>query len=899
MNIFNNHLPRKTQLNILLIISMLLFVGFNIGATSATDSYQITFNAQEISGGSSNFGFIFLDGVKLILPCQLSISEGRHSIYYYPADDYQFSEWDSDGLVLGSTSENANIVHVNRSGSIKALYRKGPELDVNIVHPKNNDEVNGSIVSLSVIISHLNTPIANANVSFYINETIVGHGLSNAEGIAILEYPINPFLKYIFEASANKREYIRGSTNSIVFKRLDIYRYYLMTNNGEDIYTSNFYIQAKFYINNYPAADVASSFYLDGNYLGTTFSAANGWTSIRINDISFGNHSWYVIFSKEDIFKIQSDSITFLNYGEILVEIFPSLKNDINFNEEHIITLNTKIYSNGYPINGMNVLYYINNTLFGTKRTNEMGVSSFEYEFKDINEQIVWYSNIVINNEVEIKSKPLQIYSVEYVKPLKISPIYPVSNTMIQPYTPNISLTCEALIEGVPIENVSIYFYINNSYLGLNYTDKSGIATFRFSPRLDGHTYEWFVVGSKENSYLNETMKSSFFYQPIKPQDIYIIYSSTSDDRTNINNTEVVSLQLIWNNGSYVKNRLVDISGNITKSTNKTGWVIFNVKESKVSRIFYKVINVQGEGVNKIYDNKTSSIIWDMIVFQINTTKNRINLGSTLEPNIDAYYEFDKTRFIGEFKYNTFLYSNKPELKTIYVETAEDELYNITTISSNVVNICWDMILFYNKNINNRHPLGETLDIDLEGYYYSDNTSFEGTYQINNNIKNNIAGETTTLNLTIDDVKYRLTKYAIITDDIILDKINVKNYHSSKFPGKIKISIVPTYQSDNSIVNASIRINNKIIPYDPQDNVYKYTSPALFLLNNYYLRVDVDNFEDITMAFTIIHFENIFCLISFSMISFSIASVLLRFSAHSEFGNKWRYLTHFIQKYFN
>ena len=102
------------------------------------------------------------------------MTEGYHSILYYPEDDYTFSEWDSDGPFIGSISENENIVHITGSGSIRVLYNKGPELDVNIVYPKNNDEVDGSIVTLSVLISHLNTPVHNANVSFYINELYIG-----------------------------------------------------------------------------------------------------------------------------------------------------------------------------------------------------------------------------------------------------------------------------------------------------------------------------------------------------------------------------------------------------------------------------------------------------------------------------------------------------------------------------------------------------------------------------------------------------------------------------------------------------------------------------------------------------------------------------------------------------
>ena len=877
-------------------MSLLSIVAFFISFSSAQPSYQISFSAQEISGASSNLGFIFIDGVQYNLSVQLSMTEGYYSILYYSEDDFTFSEWDSDGLVVGSTSENENIVHITRSGSIRALYKKGPELDVNIVHPKNNDEVNGSIVTLSVLISHLNTPIHYANVSFYIDEIYIGDSLSDSQGIALFDHPINPFIQYTFKASAKKREYVSGSSNSVVFKRLDEYRYSLMTNNEEDIFTSNIYLQAHFRINNVPAANVACSFYLDGNYLGTTNSETNGWSSIRIDDIPFGNHSWYVIFSKDDKFSVQSDLISFFNYGEIIVEIFPSLLVDINFNEDHIIILNTKVLSNGYPIFGIDVLYFINNTLFGTKITNRDGISSFKYEFQDINEQVVWFSNIVINNEVEKKSELLSIYSIDYIKPLQITPIYPVSDTTIHPYTQNIQLTCRALINEVPVEDVSIYFYVNSSYIGFNYTDKSGLATFIFSPQLDGHTYEWFVVGSKKNSYLNETMKSSSFYQTIKPQDIRIINSYVSDDRTDINTIEVVSFQLIWDNGSYVKNRLVTVTGDVTGLTNQTGWASFDVTESNVSKMLYKVNAIQGEGVNQIHNQNTTFIIWDMIVINISTANNRINVGSTLEPMVVAFYDYDKSSFEGEYVYNALLYNNEIEFKDIYIKSVVDELYNITTFSSNVINVCWDMIVFYTMDVNKRYQVSETLDLELNGYYSSDNTSFKGTYAINQNLTDLNIGLTKSLNLTISDHKYGLSKYAIVNDEIMLDRIDVKKIQASKYPGKMIISIIPTFQSDNSIVNASITINQKEITYYPEEYVYKFTSPAFFLLKTYYLRVEFDNFDDFRLAFTVIHYENIFCLISFSMFSFSVVSVILRLSPHPKFGNKWRYLKYSIQK---
>lgn len=836
----------------------------------ASPVYTLTLESYETSGSSSNFGIIFVNGVQYSLPNSVDLPEGQYSIFYYSPDEYIFSRWETTGFeTLGPVTTNGNMIQLSSSGTIKARYSQGPQLYIEILSPGNDALIDENIAQIEIRITADNIPIPDSHTNFFINDTLIGTSLSDQAGIARIEYPIEAFKIYFFRVTVQKVGYKNGQSSSVTFKKRDVYRYNLSPDNEENVTDKRLFLRAQFLINNVPASDVNVLVYLDNEYLGSKETAYRGYASFEIVDIEPGSHIWYAIFESQDSFSVRSDEAFFSYYGDIHIISLDTEGEDVDYHNVPELILKTRLLSNAYPIPEMKVYFYVNNATIGYNYTDNNGYSSLLYQFYDTNETIIWHSSVSIQPNVMINSSKRIFQPFMYMPSIETNLMSPSSIKIIESYTEEIILKCNASIDSVPQENIKVDYYVNNNYIGYNYTNDNGLSTYIYNPPYDGAWYGWHVIGSKDNCFTHTSKLNSFYY-PKAPTDISIISTVITDDRCDINSTQYVGYQLVWDDGSYLSDVDVVINDNIIGTTNGSGWVIVPVSHSSIGAVEYDITEILCEGVGVIQCDHYPIIIWDQVVFQLSTNRTLYDVGVNVTPSVLSWYEYDGAPFTGQYFFNMPRISSVTCQQEIYVDRIVDALHNISALRCNKIKIIWDRILLDVLTSQTRYQLGSHYLPSLIGVYEYDKSEFIGSYSIDRDSKPDAVGLFIFGDLDIKDYKYNLTNHIINNVTIVYDNILTKNNIITKYPGKYIFSITPYFSYDGKMLNTTIMVNGNSIKYDAVKCAYVTILNSWSLSHRFDIHIEYDNFDDIDLVKTKLHFENIYCLIGFSLTPISM-----------------------------
>jgi len=236
-----------------------------------------------------------------------------------------------------------------------------------------------------------------------------------------------------------------------------------------------------------------------------------------------------------------------------------------------------------------------------------------------------------------------------------------------------------------------------------------------------------FDAGSGYMFYIDDVKVYKIDYVDIRIPSIVIDLFDVSDSRCDIGSVQTVRLHAKWDNGTDVSNGLIYINGR-EYTTNSGGWIVFNDVSYSVIKKTWRVTAVDCSGVHDYTQVVASpSIIWDRINLTLDLGDDRIDVRTNAKPIWTAFYEYDGSLFQGRVNMKEPLSSQQVGQTTFTVESIQDDLYGLTSFTSNQVDLVWDRVKIIQGGVSGPTiRTGETGSVWFKAVYEYDNEEFTG-----------------------------------------------------------------------------------------------------------------------------------------------------------------------------
>ena len=594
-------------------------------------------------------------------------------------------------------------------------------------------------------------------------------------------------------------------------------------------------------------------FYVNGRLVGTE-DTENGYASITYELTSAKEYKWYVKVEKASY---KSNTSPTWNFDYVIINLKPK---DQEVSDSLPIVLNVKVRYQ--TILSGTASFFLDGDYLGDHEIQINGYASFPVETLSPGLH-KWVVKIDTEKFGTIEPPHEEFYLI-------ISPTanlkYPINDENITKPTTEITLMASVLWENLPVIGSNVSFHVDGLYKGSNKTDDDGIAIYNFYPEEEGRYYKWYVEAEK--AYCNDATSPEWgFFYPIQPPYMEVDETLTTTGRVDINSNQIIGFHLRWENGSDVKGAQVRITDDLTTSTIENGWAHFPVSNPTVCKQIWEIIEVSHPGMGDFKNNVAPPyIIWDKIKIEISIQRLRVDVGTSLNPIYEAYYEYDKDEFVGKIFYDTDLYSDIVQDKDITVQRMTDDKYGLSTFSCNVINVIWDRVCLELDINNDKFQVGSEADISVRKWYEYDNVPFDGNYELNIPLRQNNIGMVTYKIIHITDPRYSLTKFQSNEVSCEFDDIEMDQRIETGMPSQVKVITKVVFMSDGSAVeNALVDVNGEGVHVG--DGVYISTIKTLMpklLINT---MVSVTGYDIISTSRTIVLTGN-FLMESGLLISF-------------------------------
>jgi hypothetical protein len=281
-----------------------------------------------------------------------------------------------------------------------------------------------------------------------------------------------------------------------------------------------------------------------------------------------------------------------------------------------------------------------------------------------------------------------------------------------------------------------------------------------------------------------------------------------------------------------------------------------------------------------LHNDKFPEIIWDRISIKLSINNNRVDVGKIIEPQFEAFYEYDGALFNGSIFYNTELTSNDVRKKTIYVERITDEDRSVSIFYSNEIDVIWDRINIVLKIDKPRVEIGSQVDFNIDAIYEFDGRFFKGEILFNHPLKQVTLGEKIFRVRGIVDSRYNLTAFKSNQVSCIFDDIVIEQEFKGLNPTQVHVLTRVNFLTDLTPVNnASVKVNG----IGEHVNLGEYRSTVYTWKPYTLLRTEVklDGWDMRFIDKNFVAMGNIFTVIS-------ITAILISVSAYQLFKKKYR-----------
>jgi len=141
-------------------------------------------------------------------------------------------------------------------------------------------------------------------------------------------------------------------------------------------------------------------------------------------------------------------------------------------------------------------------------------------------------------------------------------------------------------------------------------------------------------------------------------------------------------------------------------------------KQDRVGLYKYAVIRIEDELYGlKVFETNEVQIIFDMVVVELKSASERIEVGKRAKISYNAYYSYDKSPFEGEISLNHDLTFYDVKQVTYTVTKIIDNKYGLKTFKSNSLTVTFDKVVS-TLEVNTIIPF--TVKVVFKAYYESD-----------------------------------------------------------------------------------------------------------------------------------------------------------------------------------
>ena len=777
--------------------------------TGICEDYSLYVYSKQVDGISFNEGVFVYGGQKYDLPCRIDVTEGLHLINFLPDSDYKFSHYEVLGNKLRKPeTDNPNMIKISESGTLIINYKTAPPLDIEFLHPTENHflDINEDDVELLVKISYKGKGVDDAHVKLDVNGTYIDSLQTDIDGSVKFQYTKRKKNNLKFNIMA-KKDGFKDTKTQMIYNNF----YKLTTNpeNGQILTDDPCRVYVGFHTPRGPIEDTNVIFHVNNKTFETVIGG-NGYCSVTIENPNLGVNHFYAELVTEYNQVILSETINFEYYYDLKISSFKVEKEGLDNYTDPNIWLKTLVSSYNDRFSNVNVTFFVDEIARGYNFSDEAGVASFKYRLKDPS-IINWYAVASKDGFVDAISNEKQfdlLANVPILEGLILSP----TGCLLSNYTSKVVFSVYISHSNEPVIESLVSFYINDIYIGENFTNNQGITSLSYYPVDEAQFYEWKYDAHKTN-YQSYNSQNQTIYYPYQLPRASIADTYKSKNRTDVGKPSIIGFKITYENSTPITKRIVELSNSERNLTDEEGWVYFQVVNNIIGEKPFYITRIIDKNIGEIIDNKHVYVTWDKIALTIHSEKNRINVGEKVTLSVSGYYVYDNTGFIGEVFYNDTLTENIVDNKNIGISYITDNKYGLTSFECDALNVMWDRVKFKLRNylIYEKNYLNETI---IKGIYEYDNSEFLGEFEY----KVPELDEYGIYYIEIIEIQDDLYGLSVFDDEnlqVIYDEIVYDFKAINVSPGKIQCSLALKSKFTDTNQLFFIKINGQI--YDLGD----------------------------------------------------------------------------------
>jgi len=546
-----------------------------------------------------------------------------------------------------------------------------------------------------------------------------------------------------------------------------------------------------------PVSHAEVKFYVNAQYIGFNISNRDGYSSYSYAPARERAYKWNVTAEKNHYESASSEEWEFAfqkirfdpSDGEVLTDL--------------PIYLTAIVRMDGAPVGDAYVSFFVDNEYKGYRFSQGNGYA--QYKLKNASVGVhSWYFSVNIAKWGIITS---QNHSFTYVPQIGAELLHPKHGEGVINFTSTVKLEALILSLDKPVQGVNVSFVVDENMLGYNTSDADGVASFSFSPPVEDEMYEWYVAASGERLIDEESTWS--FYYPVQSPYIEVDRIFTGTGRADVGSEQPIGFHMRWENGSDVGGATIRTKGGLEGASDDSGWVTFTVTSMEVGLETWKIVDASFWGTREFRHNGLHpKVIWDMVQIELSLNDSRVDMGTSVAPEVDAFYAYDGSKFEGSIQYNTELQSNEVCEKVIKVDEVQDNMHGLSVFESNEIRVVWDRVLVSLEIPHWRVEMGSEPEVTINGIYEFDEKPFRGSIRLDHGSGAYDVGERVITVSSVSDDEYNLSVFESNEVSYIIDEINFEQDINTVTPMQIQISTTLRYKSDNEPVeDAIVRVN--------------------------------------------------------------------------------------------
>jgi protocatechuate 3,4-dioxygenase beta subunit len=328
-------------------------------------------------------------------------------------------------------------------------------------------------VELNASVLRDTTPVEGLEIEFYINGEYVGNGTTDSNGVARFNYTIVSAGSFTYYAYFAGNVYLSEEYSDsvvVVFDKLDtVISVENVTGKvGESITLVGRIVDE----NNNGVANVVADFYVNGTYVGSNVTNAEGMAILLYSFAVDGNFNYSAVFAGDGNYSASVSANGSINVTEGKLNITVG---DVSGKYNETVELNASVLDeSSLVVVGVEVGFYINGLYVGNGTTDSEGVARFNYRIASAG-SFTYYAYFVGNSTVgpEYSETIVVVFN-------KLDTVITVEN-VTGSLGKSTNLIAEVVDEnGVAVAGMVVEFYVDGVNVGNVTTGADGIATFDY-----------------------------------------------------------------------------------------------------------------------------------------------------------------------------------------------------------------------------------------------------------------------------------------------------------------------------------------------------------------------------------------------------------------------------------